>query len=124
MPSVNAFSACEAGTETFAPTTDVRLFRTTWGDAEWYTDERGTGVVLFEGVQRAIDAYLDENGWHEGRCDCGERFYYKRGRDDSCQRRSCVDEFPFLEAGESNDFRGAATVGAELASEAASSSWS
>jgi hypothetical protein len=45
----------EAGTETFAPTTEVRLFRTAWGDAEWYTDERGSGVVLFEGVQRATD---------------------------------------------------------------------
>ena len=79
-----------------------------------------SGDQLFEGIQRAIDAYLDENGWYEGRCDCGKRFYYKRGRDGSCQRRSCEDGFPFLEAGESNDFQEAATVGAELASEAAS----
>jgi hypothetical protein len=42
--------ALSVGDERFEPTTDVEIVPVVWGDEQWYTEERGRGRLLFEGV--------------------------------------------------------------------------
>ena len=72
--------ALAVGDDEFEPTTLENYYHTSWGGAEWYTNDGGDGLVLFEGVEGASgdDAALT---WPGGEWSFGDAVGNRLGQE-------------------------------------------